>query len=234
MPLAIDASSRSDFLNTGVASITSGTITPPSGSQLWVFTGLDNGLGGFGVTISSSPSLTWTTVEVTSTSTTGPVAIAWANPGVGWSGTVTANWGTSIQLGVGIYVAVVTGAETTPGGDHNKHDPGSSWSRNSGTGITNCQVLATMNGSIALAVTVGTQATADWTVPSGQTSLASNYASGTWQFEAWRVNGTLTNGNTYTLNLNETHTEGGGMASVEIRPADGGGSARAGWGVVSI
>lgn len=236
MAVAIDASSVFVSSNSATATITTGTISPPAGSRLWAFCHTDNGLGGFACSFSSSPALTWTTVEDTSSLTTGPVAVAWANITVGWSGTVTGNYGATITNGVGLAVLVVTGGETTPGGVHHQYDSVSSWSRVNGTGITNCAIVASATGSIVVAGTTGVSGSADWTAPAGQTELASYFYSLNWQGSVWRVDGTTTSGNTYTPNLTQTGSnELGGMVSVEIRAAAGGGpAARSNWGTVSI
>lgn len=233
MAVAIDATSQfvKDDVNT-VASLTTGSFTPPAGSRLWACYAADASTGA-NTTFSSSPAgLTWNTVAMPQ-GVGGKAAVAYADvPGGGWTGTVTAACATSWP-GALLYVAVVTGGEASPPGGYQKSISASSWPRDTQnsawTGTNGTDVLTTSNGSIILAICCGWAGTSggDWFPGTNQTSLGSGFSLSNYQAEVWRYNGTLAIG-TYQLYLTSTTftpspgpSEAGDMVVIELRGSSG-------------
>lgn len=232
MAVAIDtANSKWAFSHSTVAFLTSPTVTPPNGSQLWVFTGWDT--NGATIDISnSSTALTWNNVANPANTNSGGDARVWyANPPNGWSGTVTCTPQSLPQFaGSGLYVMVVTGAETTAGG--------TVATANGITGPPSLAITTIGTGSLVIAhATNWTGAAPQWTNTganaANQTFLQDDFFSTFYQTTIWRRNG-LVNAGTYTMDVGGT-SGSGDFINVEIRDGAGGGpAARSNWGRVTI
>lgn len=213
--LAIDASSPAAvFVNNSTNGVvTTGSFTPPAGSRLWAFASISRGGTGATVTFTSSPALTWTTVEEQSTGN-GVVAIGYANVSVSQAYTVTATaTGSTNDQGRSIKVQVITGGES-PGGV-----PRGVTGGETETG-TVCDIVlnTTRDDSMLFAVMNDWNGNGDWAPGANQTEIYHHTASGLYDGVLWRRDGVVNIGS-YTLSETSTGGQSGNVAGVEIRRA---------------
>lgn len=211
MPLAIDASSPNlaTITNTGAA-VTTASFTPPAGSRLWAGVVFNGSAGGSTITMSATPTLgAWNQAVATNTQES-PAFWYWVNCPTSQAQTVTATRTDTTNRGMSLYVRVITGGETTPGG--------ATATNNSNSGTPSQSITTTRDGSLILA------AVGDWaqaglgTAGTSQTilaehNLAGDYTSHFWRYDDFPVVGT------YTINLTAPGSEDYNLSVVEIRAA---------------
>lgn len=236
MALAIDASSPPLANDNGSAgSITTAAFTAPAGSRLWAFSTYDAGSGFVSITFSSSPSLTWVPV-FSATGTNAWCFCAYADVATAVSRTVTsALVASSVFSGESLYVAVVTGGETTPlinsTTTKTASNAGTSW-------LPNVAIVPTASNSMILAAAAGFSGTSAWTVgntpdsspgPYAQSLLAGWSDAGLYQGAYWRITPLSVSGNTYTPKPSGSN-EQGNIGVVEIRAGASGPTTGQRWG----
>lgn len=211
MALAIDASSPAlaTIPNTG-ASVTSASFTPPAGSQLWVGTVFNGNAGGQTTTVASTPSLgAFSQIIMTNTQEV-PSSWHYASIVTSQSYTVTATRSNTNNRGMSMLVRVITGMETTPGGQ--------TATANNNSGLPSQTITTTRDGSLILAVS------GDWaqaglgTAGTSQTILAEHNLSGDYTSHFWRRDG-FPVATSYTINLTAPSAQDYNLSIVEIRAA---------------
>jgi trimeric autotransporter adhesin len=207
------------FSHSTVSTISTASFTPPAGSRLWAMAFWDSHDGI--ITITSSPSLTWTqVVQPSGGATGGDVVVSYADvPSGGWTGTVTATVVPAPSFsGASLYVMPVTGGEATPGGAVVTGTSGQ---------VPSIPITSTQNGSLLIAAAANWSAVTQWTLTGAPDAAnesmlkdhtgtnADDYFSSQYEGFAWRWNSTPAAGS-YTLDLG-TGQAGGDCVAIEIR-----------------
>ena len=216
MALAISSSvtAQSDAAQT---SLTSPSITCPSGGRLWVFSGWDTTEQAY--TIASTPSLTWNvvTAQAGAGETGGDVRVWYADCPSGFTGTVTLTKGVTNYAGESMWVGAITGGEATPGGAvvlRNGQLPMGD--------ITTTQANSIVIASCANWAGAAMSSGVGWTNTgatnqASQTELLNHRTAGQYQHVCWRRNGLLAVG-TYEMDLMDDDSfMAGDFVEVEIR-----------------